>query len=74
MRYINDEQIKSFADALNQTNEKILNLTFEGVKKHHEKKFEQIRKKQKLYVASAFAVGVLVGAICVWAAFRIFVG
>ena len=62
MRYINDEQIKSFADALNQTNEKILNLTFEGVKKHHEKKFEQIRKKQKIYVASAFAAGVFVGA------------
>jgi len=74
MRYINDEQIKSFADALNQTNEKILNLTFEGVKKHHEKKFEQIRKKQKLYVASAFVIGVLVGALCVWAAFRIFAG
>ena len=72
MRYINDEQIKSFADALNQTNEKILNLTFEGVKKHHEKKFEQIRKKQKLYVASAFAGGFLIGALAVWIAFRIF--
>ena len=70
MRYINDEQIKSFADALNQTNEKILNLTFEGVKKQ----FEQIRKKQKIYVASAFAAGVFVGALCVWAAFRIFAG
>ena len=74
MRYINDEQIKSFADALNQTNEKILNLTFEGVKKHHEKKFEQIRKRQKLYVASAFAGGVLVGAIGVWLAFRFYLG
>ena len=69
MRYINDEQIKSFADALNETNEKILNLTFEGVKKHHEKKFEQIIKKQKIYVASAFAGGVLIGALAVWVAF-----
>lgn len=74
MCYINDEQIKSFADALNQTNEKILNLTFEGVKKHHEKKFEQNRKKQKIYVASAFAGGVLIGALAVWIAFRIFAG
>ena len=77
MRYINDEQIKSFADALNQTNEKILNLTFEGVKKHHEKKFEQIRKKQKNYVALAlaFVVGVLIGALAMaWIVFMAFFG
>ena len=77
MRYINDEQIKSFAEKLNQTNEKILNLTFEGVKKHHEKKFEQIRKKQKNYVALAlaFVVGVFIGALAMaWIVFMALFG
>lgn len=65
MRYVNEEQIREFANAINQTNEKILNLTFEGVKKHHEKRFGDIEKKYKTHLAFAFVGGFCLGAVLV---------
>lgn len=63
MRYVNEEQVREFAQGLNQMNEKILSLTFEGVKKHYEKQSEGINKKHKINLACAFAIGVVVGAV-----------
>lgn len=65
MRYVNEEQVREFAQGLNQMNEKILNLTFEGVKKHYEKQSEGISKKHKINLACAFAIGLAVGALLV---------
>ncbi|QKG28985.1 MULTISPECIES: hypothetical protein [unclassified Campylobacter] len=65
MRYVNEEQIREFAQGINQMNEKILNLTFEGVKKHYEKQHESVGKKQKINIACAFAIGLIVGAVLV---------
>lgn len=64
MQYINDEQIKEFTKKLTETNEKILNLTFEGVKKHNDKKTEKIKHLHKnqliTYTILAFLAGIFV--------------
>ncbi|MDO5046437.1 hypothetical protein [Campylobacter sp.] len=65
MRYVNEEQVREFTQGLNKMNEKILSLTFEGVKKHYEKQSQGLNKKHKINLACAFAVGVVVGAILV---------
>lgn len=69
MQHINDEQVREFTQKLTQTNEKILTLTFEGVKKHHEKqnqKREKIFKNQLItYTILAFLAGVVVGIFAV---------
>ncbi|QCD52944.1 hypothetical protein [Campylobacter sp. RM16192] len=65
MRYVNEEQLREFAQGLNQMNEKILNLTFEGVKKHYEKQSEGASKKQKINITCAFVIGLVVGAVLV---------
>lgn len=44
MQHINDEQVREFTQKLTQTNEKILNLTLQGAKKHHEKQTEKSKK------------------------------
>lgn len=65
MRYVNEEQIREFANNISQMNEKILNLTFEGVKKHYEKQSEGASKKHNVNLACAFGAGVVVGGILV---------
>lgn len=63
MRYVNEEQVREFADGLNQMNAKILNLTFEGVKKRQEKEIAKLGKAHTFHLACAFGVGVIVGAV-----------
>lgn len=66
MKYVNDEQLKEFAKELNNMNEKILNLTFEGVKKHYEKQNDNLNNKRKLQLLYAFGTGVIVGALIIY--------
>ncbi|MCD8212669.1 MAG: hypothetical protein LUC34_01200 [Campylobacter sp.] len=71
MRYINDEQIAQFAKSLNQTNEKILSSTFEGVKRRHKKELDDIGKKYKIRIVLIFFIGVIVGGFAVWLFFSL---
>ncbi|MGG7072885.1 hypothetical protein U5B43_01325 [Campylobacter sp. 9BO] len=57
MRFINEEQIREFAQNLQKNNEQILSMTFEGVKKRHEKELDELVKKQKKTSAIAFVLG-----------------
>ncbi|WP_069632020.1 hypothetical protein [Campylobacter pinnipediorum] len=69
MQYINNEQVKEFTEKLTKTNEKIMNLTFEGVKKHHEKQIEKTKRIHKnqliTYSAISFFVGIIATIVCI---------
>lgn len=69
--HLNEEHIKRMAQQLNANNEKMLNATFEGVKRHHKKKIQKMQKhyKQRIIMASvaAFMCGLAVG----WLVFKL---
>ncbi|BCX79056.1 hypothetical protein [Campylobacter sp. 19-13652] len=69
--HLNEEHIKRMAQQLNANNEKMLNATFEGVKRHHKKQVEKLQKryKQRMIMASlaAFMAGLAVG----WLVFKL---
>lgn len=71
MRYINDERIREFAQNLNATNDKILDLTFEGVKKYYDKQMREQTRKYRINLAIAFVSGMVISCAVIWVIFKI---
>lgn len=65
MKHLNDEHMRIMLEQLNSNNEAMLKATFDGVKRHHEKKLNKIIRKYKnragIAAALAFIAGVAVG-------------
>ena len=65
IKHLNDEHMRIMLEQLNSNNEAMLKATFDGVKRHHEKKINKLVRKYKnrtgIAAALAFIAGVAVG-------------
>lgn len=66
VQYVNEEKIRRLAEEINQSNNQMLNMTFEGVKKHHERKILNLKKQQKTKIVISVIVGFLMGFGIAW--------
>lgn len=71
VQMLNEEHIRKMAAELNANNEKMLNATFEGVKRHHERKIASIQRRYRQIAAIWTAVGVMVGIGIGWVIFAL---
>lgn len=65
MQFINEEQIKELMLSINKNNEKVLSMTFEGVKKRHENELRSIKQKNKWQLIMSFLAGLAIGILVV---------